>query len=83
MRNITNDAKNAFNANINFSNGNTIVKNTENHTRLLLHGNRIAGKDAKGFYVDACGWLTNTTKERLNALTGVSIHQKKWCMVSK
>jgi hypothetical protein len=51
---------------------------------LYLHGNPIAwheknvgNHDLEGFCIEACGWLTNTTKERLNAIPGVSISQRK------
>jgi hypothetical protein len=77
MKNISFDASQAFNANKNFKNTNTVVSNVLNETNLYLFGNNIAGKDKTGFYIDSCGWFTNTTKERLNALIGVSIQQKK------
>ena len=35
----------------------------------MLGGNKI--------HIQNCGWFTNTTKERLNALPNVSIQQKK------
>ena len=77
MRNITSDSILAFNHNEKFSNSNTVVRIESNFTKLLLHGNLIAGKDIKGFFIDSCCYKTNTTKERLNGLTGVSIQQKK------
>lgn len=54
-------------------------------TILSLHGNDIAiktgwtGKDdhIKTFITNA-GWQSNTTKERLNGLNGVSISQKNF-----
>lgn len=77
MRNITFDAIQAFNKNQNFSGGNTVVKIGVFGRKLLLHGNLIAGTDENGFFVDSCGYMTNTTKERLNGLEAVSIQQKK------
>jgi hypothetical protein len=77
MRNITQLSVLAFNANQKFSQSNTVVKIENNVTKLLLHGNLIAGKDSKGFFIDSCGYLTNTTKERLNGLNHVSIQQKR------
>jgi len=54
---------------------------------LLLHGNVIARKYINGdfsegadgielTFITSAGWQTNTTKERLNGLDGVSICQK-------
>lgn len=44
---------------------------------LKLHGNIIAVfNSAHGLYITAAGWKSNTTKERLNAIPGVSIQQK-------
>ena len=77
MRNITFDAINAFDNSVKFNSSNTKVIVNDNRTLLQLFGNTIAGKEFKGFFVDACNELTNTTKERLNGLTGVSIQQKK------
>lgn len=46
---------------------------------LELHGHEIAAMDSKdhSLYITNAGWQTNTTKERLNGLPGVSIYQKK------
>lgn len=44
---------------------------------LSLHGNDIATHVDGGIMIDSCGWKSNTTKERLNAIPGVSISQKK------
>ena len=46
-------------------------------TALYLHGNKIAEMRPDGLYVSNAGWQSNTTKERLNALSGVSVWQKK------
>lgn len=55
------------------------VSNTEtNGKALFLHGNKIAEKRSDGLYVSNAGWMSNTTKERLNALPNVSIYQKNW-----
>lgn len=35
---------------------------------LLLHGNRIAWKVDGRYYASLCGWPTNTTRDRLNAV---------------
>lgn len=53
------------------------LSNTEcNGSMLLLHGHPIAVHMDKGIQLSTCGWKTQTTKERLNALPGVSIVQK-------
>ena len=51
-------------------------------SRMLLYNNCIATFDHQEniLIINNCGWFTPTTKERLNALKGVNIHQKafKW-----
>jgi predicted phosphodiesterase len=44
---------------------------------LYLFGNKIAEHHADGMYITSAGWLTKTTKERLNSLPNVSIFQKR------
>lgn len=44
---------------------------------LYLHGNRIAWHDGNNIIITNAGWFSNTTKDRLNGLPGVSIYQKK------
>ena len=53
---------------------------TDNHTTMLkLYGHAIAIKniDTNAVSLSACGFKTNTTKERLNGLNGVYVMQKK------
>lgn len=45
-------------------------------TELFLHGNKIAEWRENNLWITAAGWMTSTTKERLNGLPGVSICQK-------
>jgi len=46
---------------------------------LFLHGNMIARfNDSGDLEVSNGGWSSNTTKERLNGLRGVSVHQKNF-----
>lgn len=83
MKKITINARNAFNENRNFKSNNTevLVSNDLNGiqtTYLYLFGNLIAFKDNTGTFIDSCGWKSNTTKERLNALNGVQISQKNY-----
>ena len=77
MRKITNEMANAFNNDMPFNKDNTIVKVGENVTNIFLHGNLIASQVEGRLHITNCGWFTNVTKERLNALPNVSIYQKK------
>tara|TARA_R110001592_G_scaffold115065_2_gene315299 strand:- start:1678 stop:1968 length:291 start_codon:yes stop_codon:yes gene_type:complete len=80
MRKITQESIAAFNSNETFSKSNTAVSVTDTTTVLLLHGNSIAFKDRTTGKVKIthCGWDTTTTKERLNAIDGVSIQQRQF-----
>jgi hypothetical protein len=80
MRKITRLAVDAFMAGRPFHQGNTSVEMSEcGHAVMKLHGNRIAIKDNNGsIRVSDAGWPTATTKERLNGIPGVSIHQKNY-----
>lgn len=64
----------AFNNDRNMSSGNTVVQDRA----IYLHGNKIAWKVEGGIMISNCGWSSNTTKERLNALRGVNIYQKNF-----
>ena len=83
MRKITERAITAFINHKNFSCDNTCVVVEPNVTTLLLYNNPIAYKyndPDKTLSITHAGWDTVTTKERLNGLPGVSIHQAnfKW-----
>ena len=82
MRKITEDAIRAFRNNQNFKRGNTQVEVCELESKrrlLLLHGNIIACVDFRGdLWLDACGYKTVTTKERLNGFPSVNIVQKNF-----
>jgi len=53
-------------------------------TKLKYHNNTIAIKSVnkhtgiERLYITNCGWFSNTTKERLNALPNVNIVQKNF-----
>ncbi len=70
MRKVTEQIVSAFLAGQRKSNGSTMTDGE----RLFLHGNRIAKKTAEGIYVTTCGWNTPTTRDRLNAIPGVRVH---------
>jgi hypothetical protein len=56
----------------------SVVKDGETF-RLKLHGNTIAVIDELGVLsVTNAGWASNTTKERLNGIPGVRVHQRNW-----
>ena len=79
MREITQQAVNAFNSANKFKSGNTKVEVLPNVTILHLHDNPIAYKyndQKQTLSIQTCGWNTPTTKERLNGLNGVRINTK-------
>ena len=84
MRKITQQAVRAFEAARPMKNGNTevrVINQGGGGTLVLLqlHGNVIARHETWSgrTYITDAGWDTNTTKERLNGLYGVSISQRK------
>lgn len=85
MRLITQKSVQAFRNNVNFSQSNTKVEIVGNETRLYLFDNLIAKRNENGLFVTNAGWKTTTTKERLNGLPNVSIHQKnrEWYLNDK
>ena len=79
MRKITQQAVAAFNNAESFKSGNTKVIVKANVTVLLLFNNEIAYRyndPERILSITNAGWESNTTKERLNGLDGVSIQQK-------
>lgn len=73
MRTITKNITTAFLNRVPKALDNT----TTNGVSLFLHGNEIARHGPSGIEVTHAGWPTATTKDRLNALPGVRIHQEK------
>jgi hypothetical protein len=78
MRAVTRNSVQAFSNNETRSFGNTRVKAENGVTKLFLHDNLIAIKENGVTKISNGGWSSNTTKERLNALEGVSIRQKNF-----
>lgn len=81
MRQITSDSINAFLNARKFNRQNMSVEVLPNVTILKLHGNSIAFKYNNPeitLSITNCGWFSNTTKERLNALPNVNIYQKNF-----
>lgn len=81
MRQITNLSVSAFLNGESFNKQNMSVEVLPNVTILKLHGNSIAFKyndPKRTLSITNCGWESTTTKERLNALPGVSIQQKNF-----
>lgn len=76
-RKITNEAIAAFNQNRPFCKSNTCVMVESGTTFLMLFGSDIAIKENGVLKITNAGWQTKTTMERLNALPGVRIQQKK------
>jgi hypothetical protein len=73
MRQITKQSCIAFENKQKFSKDNTRTDGTN----LYLYDNLIAKWQDDGLYITNAGWSTNTTKERLNGLSGVRIGQEK------
>jgi hypothetical protein len=79
MRKITKEAVSAFLERRTFRKSNMSVEEIGGQYKLKLHGNTIASIDELGVLsVSNAGWASNTTKERLNGIPGVRIHQKNW-----
>tara|TARA_R110001606_G_scaffold265802_1_gene414790 strand:- start:173 stop:478 length:306 start_codon:yes stop_codon:yes gene_type:complete len=80
MKTITKESIEAFNSAKTFNKQNMSVEVLPNVTILKLHGNSIAyqyNNPERTLSITNCGWQSNTTKERLNALNDVDIYQKK------
>lgn len=77
MRTVTHNAVNCFynKGNGNFSNTSVITEG--NITKMFLHGNLIAKLENNKLFITNAGWISKTTKERLNGLKCVNILQKK------
>jgi len=88
MRKITEQSTEAFMNAERFKKANMEVEVLPNVSILKLHGNSIAYRyndPERTLTITNCGWFSNTTKERLNALEGVNIYQKnfKWFLNGK
>jgi hypothetical protein len=78
-RKITNESVDKFLSRETFKKSNMEVDEGYGQFRLKLHGNVIAILDEFNMLsVSNAGWATNTTKERLNGIPGVRVHQKNW-----
>jgi len=78
-RKITKESVSAFLDGRKFNKGNMSVEVESDCTKLKLHGNTIATIDALGVLsISNAGWMSKTTKERLNGLPNVLINQKNW-----
>lgn len=84
-RKITQESINAFMSGRVFNKSNMSVEirpfkdEDQNSAVLKLHGNVIARRLLSGGLLEVCdgNWQTRTTKERLNGIPGVSVHQAK------
>lgn len=79
-RKITDESVEAFLNATPFKKANMQIEVLSNVTVMYLHGNAIAylyNDPKKTLSITTCGWSSNTTKERLNALPNVSIYQKR------
>lgn len=78
MRKITSESINTFLNDQPFNKANMTVTVSDDETLLQLHGNAIASRHDGRLWITDANWQTVTTKERLNALPGVSIYQKNF-----
>jgi hypothetical protein len=81
MRKITQETIEHFYSAKKFNKANMEIEVLPNVTIMKLYGNAIAYlyNDVKRtLSITNCGWQTVTTKDRLNALEGVSICQKNF-----
>jgi hypothetical protein len=88
MRTITEKAIKAFMNAEKFKSSNTNVEVLPNVTILKLFNNAIAYRyndPERTLSITNCGWQSNTTKERLNAIPNVNIKQIKgsWFLNNK
>tara|TARA_B100000965_G_scaffold11508_1_gene8821 strand:- start:2980 stop:3327 length:348 start_codon:yes stop_codon:yes gene_type:complete len=78
MRKIERQMNFAISNKGNWSGSNTTVLYNEstNCSQVLLHGHQIATfcHETKAVKLSSCGWQTNTTKSRLNAI----LQEVKW-----
>ena len=84
MAQIDIDAAYAFMNGIEFNRGNTVVTHTDlpegKSSEMLLHGNLIAWVSPRSqqLWISHSGFMTRTTKNRLNALPNVHIVQRNY-----
>ena len=87
MRKIERQMNFAISNKGNWSSSNTQVSfnDSTNCSNIFLHGHNIATVDhaTNAVKVSSCGWTTNTTKSRLNAILsevkyGCLVFQKQW-----
>lgn len=74
MRKITSQAFDAWVAKKQFKRKNTeITVDPYGNRRLYLFGNCIAKEENDNFYINHCGWVSSTTRERLNMFPNVHV----------
>jgi hypothetical protein len=81
MKKITSEAVSAFMEARSFRKSNMTIEVQPNVTIMRLYGHPIAYRyndPERTLSISNCGWFTNTTKERLNALPNVRIHQRNF-----
>jgi hypothetical protein len=81
MKKITAQMRDAFLDGKPFRRDNTEVRIEDRTIAIYLFGNKIAARSKdypERIMITNCGWDTVTTKERLNALPNVRIHQKNY-----
>ena len=75
MRKVTEQIKEAFEQGKSLKVGNTRT----NGNSVWLHGNKIIKRDSSGLILwTLAGWNTPTTRERINGILDVGVHQVKF-----
>ena len=79
MKKISKEMADCFQKSIAKKKSNTQVTVGVYYTNLILFDNTIATLDnsSREITISNCGYFTQTTKDRLNAIEGVSITQKR------
>ena len=80
MRKITSESIYAFMNGQDYRKSNMDVESRMNGrvSYMTLHGNLIAMRSDDTIFISNAGWFSNTTKDRLNGLPGVSINQRNF-----
>jgi hypothetical protein len=84
MRKITEEAHRAFMHREKFKKGNTEVRITNGLPQMYLHNNKIAEMNSDGeVCINTCGWMSRTTRERLNAFIPIRVEKGSFIVNEK
>lgn len=84
MRKITEEAHRAFMRRERFKKGNMEVRIVNELPQMYLFNNRIAEMNSDGeILITTCGWMSRTTRERLNAFIDIRIDKGNFIINEK